>query len=59
MPALTPVMTPVEDPAVATVVVPLVQAPPVGVEVSVAVATPQRFNVPVGVVGVAFTVIGL
>ena len=56
--AVTPVTTPVVEPILATVVVPLVQWPPVVASVKVVVAVPQKLNVPPIADGTAFTVTG-
>jgi hypothetical protein len=56
VPEATPVTIPVDEPTVATPVVPLVHVPPEGVELSVVVSVAHTEAVPVILVGTGFTV---
>jgi hypothetical protein len=56
VPALTPDTTPVDDPTVATPVLPLTHVPPAGEELSVVVEPVQTEAAPVIAAGCVFTV---
>ena len=57
VPAVTPVATPVDDPMIAMVVLPLIHIPPPAASVSAVVAPGHTCNVPPIADGPKFTVI--